>query len=72
MWEKVPGGFELGTPWPIVQRSNYRVRTTAADSRENLWYLCTNLINVYCSYPDPDPDPRREGQLPNPKSATLL
>ena len=33
--------------------------------------LCTVLINVYVASPDPDPNPRGGGQLPNPKSAIL-
>ena len=45
--------------------------TAAAKSMENLWYLCTVLINVYVASPDPDPNPRGGGQLPNPKSAIL-
>ena len=38
---------------------------------ENVWYLCTVLINVYVAGPDPDPNPMGGGQLPNPKSAIL-
>ena len=45
--------------------------TAAAESTENLWYLCILLINVYVASPDPDPDPWGRGQLPNPKSAIL-
>ena len=45
--------------------------TAAAESTENLWYLCTLLINVYVASPDPDPNPRGGGELPNPKSAIL-
>ena len=47
--------------------------TAAADSTENLWYLCTVLINVFVASPDPDPNPRGGGQLPNPNecSSTL-
>ena len=41
-----------------------RLLTAAAESTENLWYLCTVLINVYVA--SPDPDPRGGGQLPNP------
>ena len=50
-----------------------RLPTAAAESTENLWYLCTVLINVYIASPDPDPDPdpRGGGQLPNPQSAIL-
>ena len=45
--------------------------TATAESTGNLWYLCTVLINVYVASPDPDPNPRGGGQLPNPKSAIL-
>ena len=38
--------------------------TAAAKWTENLWYLCTVLINVYVA--GPDPNPRGGGQLPNP------
>ena len=48
-----------------------RLLTAAVESTENLWYLCTVLINVYVASPDPDPNPRGGGQLPNPKSAIL-
>ena len=47
-----------------------RLPTAAAESAENLRYLCTVLINIYAS-PDPDPNPRGGGQLCNPKSAIL-
>ena len=40
-------------------------RTVAAEATENRWYLCT------VAGPDPDPNPRGGGQLPNPKSAIL-
>ena len=45
-----------------------RLPTAAAESTENLWYLCTVLINidVYTAGPDPDPNPRGGDQLPNP------
>ena len=39
-----------------------RLTIAAAESTENLCYLCTNL-NVY---PDPHPNSRGAGQLPNP------
>ena len=39
--------------------------TAAVESMENLWYLCTVLINVYVAGPDPDPDPDPD---PNPNS----
>ena len=69
--EKV--GFEPGTPCSGVQPLGYG--TAAAESMENLWYLCTVLINVYVASPDPDsdPNPRGGGQLPNPNecSSTL-
>ena len=45
--------------------------TAAAESTENLWYLCILLINVYAASPDPDPNAWGGGQLPNPKSAIL-
>ena len=48
-----------------------RLPTAAAESAKNLWYLCTVLIDVYVASPDPDPNPRGGGQLPNPKSAIL-
>ena len=48
-----------------------RLPTAAAESAENLWYLCTVLINIYVASPDPDANPRGGGQLPNPKSAIL-
>ena len=35
-----------------------RLPTAAAESTENLCYLCTDLINVYCGSPDPDPNSR--------------
>ena len=56
-------------PGPQVQLSNAqttRLRTAAAELTENLWCLCTVLINVYVASPDPDPNPRGGGQLPNP------
>ena len=62
------------TPRPQDYWSNAlttRLPTAAAESMENLWYLGTVLINVYVASPDPDPNPRRGGQLPNPKSAIL-
>ena len=44
-----------------------RLPTATADSTENLWYLCTVVINVYvCSWPDPDPTPGGRGQPANP------
>ena len=51
-----------------------RLPTAAAESMENLWYLCTTLLTllVYTvASPDPDPNPRGWAQLPNPKSAIL-
>ena len=45
--------------------------TAAAESTENLWYLCTVLTNVYVASTDPDHNHRGRGQLPNPKSAIL-
>ena len=38
-----------------------RLPTAVAESTENLWYLCTVLINVYVASPDPDPDPNPRG-----------
>ena len=35
-----------------------RLATAAAESTENLSYLCTELINVYVASPDPDRNPR--------------
>ena len=37
--------------------------TAAAESTENLWYLCNVLIDVYVA--SPDPSPRGGCQLPN-------
>ena len=37
---------------------NLSFQVSAAESTENLWYLCTVLINVYVASPDPDPNPR--------------
>ena len=54
-------------PRPQDHQSNAlttRLPTAAAESTENLWYLCTVLINVYVA--SPDPNPRGGGQLPNP------
>ena len=49
-----------------------RLPTAAAESTESLSYLCSHLINQYAvASPDPDPNPRGGGQLPNPKSAIL-
>ena len=48
-----------------------RLPTAAAESTENLSYLCTQLINVYVPSPDSDRNPRGGGQLPNPKSVIL-
>ena len=31
-----------------------RLLTAAAESTENLWYLCTVLINVYVAGPNPN------------------
>ena len=46
-----------------------RLPTAAAESTENIWYLCTVLINVYIA--NLDPNLRGGGQLHNPKSAIL-
>ena len=48
-----------------------RLPTGAAESTENLSYLWVHLINVTVAGPDPDPNPRGGGELPNPKSAIL-
>ena len=45
--------------------------TAAAEPMENLWYLCSDLLMYTVASPDPDPNPRGGGQLPNPKSAIL-
>ena len=48
--------------------------TAAVESTENLLYLCTTLLTLLMytvASPDPDPNPRGGGQLPNPKSAIL-
>ena len=61
-------------PRPQDHKSNAlttRLPTAAAESMENLCYLCTVLINVYVASPDRDPNPRGGGQLPNPKSGIL-
>ena len=34
-----------------------RLPTAAAESTENLWYLCNVVINVYVAGPGPDPYP---------------
>ena len=62
--KKVPGTYKSSA-------LTTRLPTATAESTENLWSLCTVLINVYVASPDPDPYPRRGGQLPNPKSAVL-
>ena len=45
-----------------------RLPTAAAESTENVCYLCTVVINVYVAGPDPDPNPREWNQqyLPLP------
>ena len=75
-------------PGPHDQYSNdltTRLPTAAAESTENLLYLCTTLLILLMytvaspdpnprgrgQLPDPDPNPRGGGQLPNPKSAIL-
>ena len=64
-------GFEHGTPGSPVQHSNHQATTAAAELMENLWYLCCDLLMYTVASPDPDPNPRGGGQLPNPKSAIL-
>ena len=63
----------IRTRYPMISNPTLTTRppTAAAESTENLWYLCTVLINVYVAGPDPDPNHRGGGQLPNPKSAIL-
>ena len=48
-----------------------KATTAAAEPMENLWYLCSDLLMYTVASPDPDPNPRGGGQLPNPKSAIL-
>ena len=48
-----------------------RLSTAAAESTENLRYLCPQVINAYVASRDPDRNPAGGGQLPNPKSAIL-
>ena len=63
-------GFESGTPRfgsPTLLPLGYG--TAAVELVEN--YLCNVLINVHVASPDPDPNSRGGGQLPNPKSAIL-
>ena len=60
MSQQATGGFEPKTPGSLVQCS-----------LPTLWYLCTVVINVFVASPDPDPNPRGGGQLPDPKSAIL-
>ena len=45
-----------------------RLPTAVTESTENLWYLCTVLINVYVASLDLDPNPNPRGgcKLPNP------
>ena len=48
-------------PRPQDHQSNAlttRLPTAAAESTENLWYLCTVLIDVYVTSSDPEPNPR--------------
>ena len=62
-------------PGPHDQYSNdltTRLPTAAAESMENLLYLCTTLLTLLMyTVADPDPNPRGGSQLPNPKSAIL-
>ena len=48
-----------------------RLPTAAAESMENLSYLCTTLLMYTIGSLDPDCNPRGGGQLPNPKIANL-
>ena len=64
-------------PGPHDQQSNAlttRLPNAAAESMENLWYICTTLLTLLMytvACPDPDPNARGGGKLPNPKSAIL-
>ena len=55
----------ITSPMPLTTR---QLPTAAAESTENLCYLCTDLINVTVAGPDhyPDPNSKGEGQLPKP------
>ena len=64
-------GSNPKTPRSLVQRSNHYATDRSCRINGNLWYLCTEVINVYVASHDPDPNPRGGGQLPNPKSAIL-
>ena len=64
-------GSKPGTPRSPVQHSNHQATTAAAEPMENLWYLRCDLLMYTVASPDPDPNPRGGGQLPNPKSAIL-
>ena len=51
-----------------------RLPTAAAESKEDLLYLCTTLLTLLIyTVPShaPYPDPRGAGQPPNPKSVIL-
>ena len=70
---KVPGGW-IRTLDPRITSpilSNHQATTTAAEPMENLWYLRYDLLMYTVASPDPDPNPRGGGQLPNPKSGIL-
>ena len=70
-WEK----FRVDSnPGPQDHQSNTlstRATTAAAEPMENLSYLCCDLLMYTVASPDPDPNSRGGGQLPNPKSAIL-
>ena len=63
--EKIPHEIEISkrvtrrirteTLGSIVQRGTTEPTTAAAEPISNLCYLSNNLINVYCSCPDPNP-----------------
>ena len=71
IWEK----FQVDlNPAPQDHQSNSlttRLRKNSKKAMENLWYLCSDLLMYTVASPDPDPNPRGGGQLPNPKSTIL-
>ena len=48
-----PSGFEPGSHDHQSNALTTRLPTAAAESTENLWYLCAVLINVYVASPNP-------------------
>ena len=69
IWEK----FQVDSnPGPQDHQFNtLTIRLRPQLPMENLWYLCSDLLMYTVASPDPDPNPRGGGQLPNPKSAIL-